>query len=537
MPQETLPSLVSRLLQKNKIAFDKTELAFQIKSHPSYPSLHAITGVLSHFKIENVAASIPANEASLNQLPESFMAQAQHDLVVATRKKNGYEVYDSSLKKNVWSNEEFLEKFSGIVVAVESTEESVKNSKTNYFSRIMPVAVSLILLTFLFVSGPAPASLAFLALALAGTGISIAILKQELGMNSTLGNAFCSDASEKKDCDAVLNSNGATIFGKYKFSDMSMIYFLTLSLTSVLAIIQGQSLTASFYLSFLSLPITLYSLYYQWAVVKKWCLLCLSIVGVLWAQAGLAFFVTDFSIPLDTISVLLPGLVALIVLTAWAYLRPGLEEFQSNKRAHIDYVKFKRNFDLFSTQLQKTAPIQTQIEQPLEIVFGNRKAPLSITLVTNPSCGHCKATHLLMEDILSQYPEMVRITIRFNINTDNEQGALVKVTSRLLELYEEQGKEICLMAMSEIYGNSSPEEWLEKWSDCMEHQPYMEVLKAGKEWCVEHKINFTPAILINGLSFPRSYERADLIYFIEDLHEATLSEVLEVQKPPAEVMM
>ncbi|GAB5526936.1 MAG: hypothetical protein Roseis2KO_48080 [Roseivirga sp.] len=537
MTQDILPSLVGRLLQKNRIAFDKTELFFQIQSHPSYPSLHAVTGVLDHFRIENVAASVPTDEVSLSQLPDSFMAQVERDLVIASRTKNGFQVYDSSFKKKLWSTEEFLEKFSGIVVAVESTEESVKKAKKNHLSRIMPVAIGLVLLTFLFVSGPAPASLIFLALALTGTAISIAILKQELGMKTTLGNAFCSDASEKKDCDAVLNSNGATIFGKYKFSDMSMIYFLTLSLTCILAIIQGQSLTASFYLSFLSLPITLYSLYYQWAVVKKWCLLCLSIVGVLWAQAGLALVVTDFSTPVGTISALLLGLVALIVLTAWAYLRPGLEEFQSNQRAHIDYVKFKRNFDLFSTQLQKTDPIQTQIEQPLEIVFGNRKAPLSITLVTNPSCGHCKAAHLLMEDILSQYPEMVKITIRFNINTDNEQGALVKVTSRLLELYEEQGKDICLMAMSEIYGNSSPEEWLEKWSDCIEPQLYVEVLKAGKEWCVEHKINFTPAILINGFSFPRSYERADLIYFIEDLHEATSSETLEAQKSPAEVMV
>ena len=40
-----------------------------------------------------------------------------------------------------------------------------------------------------------------------------------------------------------------------------------------------------------------------------------------------------------------------------------------------------------------------------------------------------------------------------------------------------------------------------------------------KEWCGEHKINFTPEILVNGYSYPKEYERADITYFIEELHE------------------
>jgi hypothetical protein len=32
--------------------------------------------------------------------------------------------------------------------------------------------------------------------------------------------------------------------------------------------------------------------------------------------------------------------------------------------------------------------------------------------------------------------------------------------------------------------------------------------------------NFTPEILINGHSFPKEYDRADLVYFVEDLYES-----------------
>ena len=73
--KDTLLNLVQRLLRRNQISFDKEELSFQIQSHPSYPSLHAITGVLDHFNIENVAADVPINTRTLLQLPNCFIAQ------------------------------------------------------------------------------------------------------------------------------------------------------------------------------------------------------------------------------------------------------------------------------------------------------------------------------------------------------------------------------------------------------------------------------------------------------------------------------
>ena len=66
-----------QLLKKNAIFFDKQELAFQIQSHPSYPSLHAVTGVLDHFNIDNIAAEVPQNLETLLELPNCFLAQVE----------------------------------------------------------------------------------------------------------------------------------------------------------------------------------------------------------------------------------------------------------------------------------------------------------------------------------------------------------------------------------------------------------------------------------------------------------------------------
>ena len=101
--KDTLINLVQKLLKKNQISFDKEELSFQIQSHPSYPSLHAITGVLDHFNIENVAADVPQNTETLLQLPNCFIAQINteqgKDLVVIERKGLDYTIYTTENKK------------------------------------------------------------------------------------------------------------------------------------------------------------------------------------------------------------------------------------------------------------------------------------------------------------------------------------------------------------------------------------------------------------------------------------------------------
>lgn len=66
--------ILTKLLLLNGIELDEKELGFQFESHPSYPSLHAITGVLNHFNIENLAIEVPRDIETLSELPNSFIA-------------------------------------------------------------------------------------------------------------------------------------------------------------------------------------------------------------------------------------------------------------------------------------------------------------------------------------------------------------------------------------------------------------------------------------------------------------------------------
>ncbi|CAL2113350.1 Thioredoxin domain-containing protein [Tenacibaculum sp. 190130A14a] len=519
--QDTLFILVQRLLKSNAISFDKDELAFQIQSHPSYPSLHAITGVLDHFNIENVAADVPANKETLVQLPDSFLAQIStdkgKDLIVVERKKQDYFIYNSENKKEKYTEEEFLQKFTGIIVAVEKTGESVQPEKKSNLIKFIALGLLIGLTGFsLYQSSVNLFTLGYFVLSVVGIVTSIAIVKQELGLKTSIGNAFCSGADDKKDCDAVLTSKGAEIIKGYKLSDLSVLYFSGLTL---LTLAQISNPAIAYTISLLAIPVTLYSIYYQYAVVKKWCMLCLSIVGVLWLQAAVPLITNTYITEFVPTSFVTFGIVASITWLAWYYIKPLVAEVTELRKEKIEHVKFKRNFTLFDNLLQKSPQLHTQITNSQEIVFGNPNSTLELTIVTNPFCGHCKPVHEHIDEILHRYANNVKIKIRFNINIQDKEGDAVKITSRLIEIYHTQGSEACLKAMDAIYGGEKPEKWLQTYGNCNQKELYIEELERENTWCQDNSINFTPEILVNGRSFPKEYSRTDLIFFIEELEE------------------
>ena len=198
--KDTISYQVQQLLSLNKIYLDKKELDFQIQSHPSYPSLHAITGVLSHFNIDNLALTIPIDSGTLEQLPKIFLAQietdTQKDFVVVSKDNLHCMLLTSDKKKQKLTNSEFLEKFTGIIVAVEKDELLEINTTKNNFGISLIILTSILFVSLLATSTVSISFLLYVALSAIGVFISNSIIQQEQGNKTTLGNAFCSDTTE-----------------------------------------------------------------------------------------------------------------------------------------------------------------------------------------------------------------------------------------------------------------------------------------------------------------------------------------------------
>ena len=517
--------LLSQLLKKSGIKVDGQEVRFQLLSHPSYPSLHAIAGVLDHFSIENLALSVPVQEETLSHLPESFMAEiemnGERELVVVSGASSGYHLTHQNGQNRKLSSSDFLKEFTGIILAVEHGENDDSSASTwaRWQSYLMPVlSVGLAALVLVW-QGLEWQEAAYMILSVMGLVMSIVILREEMGESTVIGDAFCSGDTPQKGCHAVLYSKGATLFEGLKLSDLSLAYFGGLILSSFLLVLSGGSLMVPYDLSLAALPITFYSLYYQYFRVNRFCNLCLTIVAILWLQAGLALSMGAPQLVAGIAKSDLAGMVLAFIVIAgiWRFVRPLLTRFNQLRENHINALKFKRNSKLFRFLLSRSSSVNTKMADTPEILLGNKNAPVSISVVTNPACGHCQGVHKMVSQMLEQYPNEVSIGIRFNVNAGNPEDVASRVAARLMELYFESGTSICLEAMDDAYGDMDGSDWLEKWGESRQAGPYQKWLLEQQAWCAAHKINFTPQLLVNGKAYPREYERKDLLYFIEDL--------------------
>ncbi|WP_299768323.1 vitamin K epoxide reductase family protein [uncultured Dokdonia sp.] len=535
--QDQLFNILDKLLVTNKIRLNKEELKLQLLSHPSYPSLHALTGVLKHFGVPNLALQVPTDKDTLDQLPPTFIANVKGDqgmhLGLIEKKDANVHIYTDHKQVKTVSNDTFFDIWDGIIVAVEK-DETIKEGKGASSSKIwqwafisiaLGIGISLLSKSFIFEG-------IHYFLSTIGLILGVLIVGHSLGLESSSTASIC-NLSEKTSCDAVLNSKGAKIGGLLTLSDASIIAFAGYTLTYCFSLLGSIPINGVIVaLSFLAIPFVLYSIYYQASVLKKWCPLCLGIASVLILQAVAAIVTGNstafLSVGIEEIGIYVLSLV--IIMGIWFMVKPLLHKKVALDKLKIESNKFKRNFSIFNTLLGENDSITNDIVLPKEIVLGNRDALLEVVLVTSPLCFYCKQAHTDIENVLKQVSNDIKVIIRFNVNVEDTEGEGFQITSRLIHAYNTEGELACIKMMHEVYQSDVDlKQWLKK-------QPafdadYSDVLNAQKEWCTQNNINFTPALYIQGNQFPREYDRNDLPLFIEDLVELQQQENQVIDSP------
>jgi len=520
-----LYKIVEKLLSKNKLSFDTEELKLQIQSHPSYPSLHAITGVLDHFGIENLALDVPQTKEVFDQLPQNFIAHIKTDteeeLVLVSKKNNTIQLFYTNGKRKKTAINDFLKLWSGIVVVTdpEHIEVSNKQNKSFFIKLFLSLFIALSLYALYAFSSLNKYNTAHFLLSLSGVFVSFLLVKHELGLHSASVDKLCT-ATEKTSCDAVLNSKGAKLLGKLKLSDVSFIYFTSLSLVWVVSFLSNyQNNSTIKLLAIATIPVVLYSVFYQAVIVKKWCPLCLATASILTLQALVTLQFNPFDFNLESKGFLIFASVFLFAIVVYDVLKNTIKTNINLKKEQIVAYKFKRNPSIFNALYQKGSVIGTSIPNLKgEIHFGNPNAKAEILLVTNPLCGFCKAKHQQLDKLLMSNSNDFNAIIRFNISTDDKTNTVYRISNILLNIYKSD-KAICREALHQIYTNGvDVTKWLKTYNKYDSIDNYS-ILKTEKEWCTNNQINFTPALYLNGKEYPKEYELTDLPLFIEELQQ------------------
>lgn len=303
------------------------------------------------------------------------------------------------------------------------------------------------------------------------------------------------------------------------WSEIGLIYF---SSSLLLLLFYGQTFAIKVFLvsvaNLCCLPYIIFSIYYQWRVVKQWCRLCLLVVSILIAEAIWCIF-NFWSAPIIAYSsnstILAVLLCLLLPITAVRILKPLMIDRAEYRAKSTTATRFKNNPAIFQSLLTQQAKVHDGWQQ-LGIDIGNPYATNTIIKVCNPFCGPCAKAHPILEEIISANKN-IRLKVIFTTrNRKTDIGT--KIVKHMLAISAEGDPERTRRALDQWYTDKTKNhnQFFEKFplKKNVSELQVEDNISAMNKWCTDTGIRYTPTIFINSYLLPDNYEIDDLQYIL-----------------------
>lgn len=528
MEKDTLFTGLVEYARAEKILINEEEFKFQTQSHPNYPRLLAYVDTLTHLKIENVVGKTVADKLYL--LPDSFIGKYDNKFQYITKKEDGYVVNGKRISSNELKNG-----WGEIVLIIKGKTEQITSPQYSNAKKLV-IAFVIVFSLLVLASQFGPGKSLMLGLAILGLLFASEAIRQSLGLKGGFTSKLC-NGLVSADCNSVINSNKTALLKRISLADISLVFFGFEIIALCLFNFVLNTGFFDFILSiglYLTIPISLFSLYFQWKIEKKWCPVCMIILGVLYLQLitvnffkPIGFINIKFSFIIITLGILL------FVASIWYYGKRIISRINKLEKDQIINLRFRRNYELFRAGLDSMDKlIDSSIEDAM--LFGNKNANLVIHIVTNPFCKYCEESHALIKRILDNHSADVCLALRFNRNPEFNSEENNLIFSNLIREYLEEGPSAFLSSMSYWFEfkEIDREIWKSKYVKKYDHYQIENILSAQWIWVTKNHLNFTPAFGIGNLPFPNTlYDRSDIEHFMIDLiDEANSFEELRTQK-------
>ena len=488
--------------------------------HPHKYDLFGLSVMLSSYRIENAGLRLD-NKEEVVSLEVPFIAHLANNFVIVCKITPQQVEYLWNGEKITVSNEEFMKIWSGIVLVAEADETSIepeyrKHRKTEIINRLRNVVLGVMGGVFVFyeIYGKSYSLGALLLLLASLTGIAIGIMlvQKQIHIQSKYGDKICS-LFKQGNCNSVLESDAAKLFGIVGWSEIGLSYFLS----NFFLVLAFPGLIP--YLALLnigSLPFSAWSIWYQKIKARQWCPLCLLALVLLWTTFVLTLSFGYLRIP--EIGWYELGLVAVIYITPLVIINkliPVLAERNKAEQIVQEMNSIKANEAVFETLLkqQPRFPVTREVSG---ILLGNTDAPMLVTILTNPHCNPCAKMHERVSELL-KYTE--HICVQYVFTAFRKE---LEVSNRfLIAAYLQKDKE----ERERIYT-----EWFEKgkykketfflenkinWSEGEIEKEF----ERHESWKKLTRQRSTPTVLVNGYKLPDNYQIEDLKNITLEIHE------------------
>lgn len=527
-----MEQVVARFLELLQIPVARQECVQLIRSHPDYPALVSVSDALDSLGVDNYVAQFSDEEIDDIRFP--YLAQLNRaafdgELVLLT---NAAELAAARANSATWS---------GIIVQADglrtpaSPEQVARYQQARKLAAVARVAGALALLLLLlplFYAG-SWAGASFYGAALLGLLAGGLLVAKDLGISPQVVEDFCGGGAQAG-CDEVLQASPVQLFGFFTLSDAAAAYFLWQ--VAVLAVAPGLRPLLGL-VALLGIPVVAFSVYYQAAVAKAWCRLCLVVNALLLLQAALvgwALAQGGFALPGVSLMGALSSGAALLAFSGLVVLakQAGLQ-YKELAESRLALQRAKNSVATFTTLLQQQPQADTR---PFgqEMALGTPGAPVEIIMVSNPYCVPCQQQHAVLTQLLALYPEQLHVRFRLTVS-HADTGRFPNTTQYLLQHWLS-------------HGWGAPDERqrtarvLHDWYETMDltrfaashpadfTADYSLSTQLGTEhyvWVKKNGITRTPTLFINGYRLPAAYKLADLKLMLPSLadffsqHEAT----------------
>ena len=465
-----------------------------IVDEPLFSSESALLTILAaNGAGSNYKELISVGEPGEGTVPGQVQGEVENYVLIRGTSFSGEPGYDTNRKKQQVNN--IMASLSLLIILSSITTAVVKG--VSNFPVIVWLPELLILASGIFVS------------------YNLFLLDKTRYRNSYLVKKFCSGNGNKDGCLGVLSSKGAKLFGAISMTDIGALYFGSLFVFLLLSLLNNsydQDAGILFWASVVPLPYTLYSIYYQLRVVKKVCVLCMTVQVLLWIHF-LYFLCIAPSIHIIPVLISIIRFAVVLLLSGSVYiLFDRITKLSSlSAKLSLEIERYKNDVDYFDIALQREQAFNVR-DLPGSITLGNPGLPVTLTGVLSLSCVACANMLEWLKNLSEWFENSVCINIL--IKADELSDTIAKDILHMTLQGEKQQALAYLdrwftFLTQEIEKNVSPGEIVKAWLDkngiehhCREVGP---VFTVHVRWYGEQSIPYTPLLMYNGNVLPRSY--------------------------------
>ena len=506
------------ILQRVGIGQHHRALYERMQQHPDFPSLLAFQHTLKGVGVDSVALISTLDELR-NDLPKPAMVHVNTnvDLYLLVERVDADNVYvlDAQGQTEAMPIDSFVKVWDGVTFVFDA-EQRASYSPTaahrvlGLFRRMRWgfAACSLVLLmAWLLVRCNAmpPAGWAFAAVYALGLYFALMLQIQSFDQHNPLVRRVCGHGSHGG-CSSILSSNASAFLGVLHWSDVGLLYFLTLLMAQLLFPV--GALWANVWMAILAAPYVVYSIAYQRFVAHSWCRLCLGVQLALLLNLGVALWVlrSGLAMPFDIGALLGMLVVGLFLAGVLAAVKPLIKSHIAYRAEHAQHLHLKHRAEVRDMLLHETASVEPPAASEA-IVWGAPDAPTTITLLFSPICEPCQHELRTLLPLLLAKTE-TRVELVFFVDPA-PQSADYRLAQHLLTQHGDNPSQLlhALHNYAQHYPASRAK--IERGLASPERSERLEAMGA---WCKRHRLLSTPMIFINHHKLPKIYATEEVDY-------------------------